>query len=522
MSKMDIREIMMMLSSSERKVIKYFAERGIKNAYIDELAKAIKSDIAEVSRAALWLENKGLVKREPEEYQCIIPTEKGLKYKNRVLPEQAILDLLKKKNKVSLRDLFEHSGLEREEVNAAIGILIKQGFIEVKKEGNQKLVEITDLGKKVKELSSVQLMKNLLEKGKIITEDIKTWKELILRGLARKIVERRWKIALTPKGEELIKLGIPEVEVIEQITPEVIKSGIWKTKPIRWYDVYAFVPKVYGGRKHPLRVIMEKIRKVFLEMGFREMRGPWVELAFYNMDAMWIPQDHPARELQATFYIEKPEKGFVEDEELIKVVKEVQETGGDTGSTGWQQPWDPNEALRLLLRTHTTAVTFRIICNLIRKGKVKPPVKFFCIGRVFRNETIDWKHLAEFHQVEGVVLHENLTLRSLMGYISEFYRKMGIKKLRFKPTYNPYTEPSMEIFAWHPRLKKWIEVGNSGLFRPECLHPYGIKCNAIAWGLAVERLAMLLYDIEDIRKLVGPMCDLDWIRYFEYPKIGFE
>lgn len=120
--------------------------------------------------------------------------------------------------------------------------------------------------------------------------------------------------------------------------------------------------------------------------------------------------------------------------------------------------WKLEEAQKNLLRTHTTAVSARMLYKLANQEGGFTPAKYFSIDRVFRNETLDATHLAEFHQVEGVVADRNLTLGDLIGVIAEFFKKLGITQLEFKPAYNPYTEPSMEIFCFHPGLKKWIEV----------------------------------------------------------------
>ncbi len=241
------------------------------------------------------------------------------------------------------------------------------------------------------------------------------------------------------------------------------------------------------------------------------MEGPLVETAFWCMDSMWIPQDHPAREVQDTFYLNKEGKLPIQ---LVKKVAEVHENGGKSGSKGYGYKFDESVAKQLLLRTHTTATTFRYFGE---KG-IKQPAKYFYIGRIFRNEAIDSTHLPEFHQVEGFIMDEGLTLRDLMGYIKEFYNKMGIHKIKFKPTYNPYTEPSMEAYGYNEQLGKWIELINSGIFRPESLEPYGIKVPVIAWGLGVERLAMMIHEQKDVRNMLGATSDLKWLREHKVTK----
>merc|ERR1719310_509855 len=187
------------------------------------------------------------------------------------------------------------------------------------------------------------------------------------------------------------------------------------------------------------------------------------------------------------------------------------------GSIGWRYDWSEDEARKNILRTHTTAVSARTLCKLAqdyKKTGVFTPKKYFSIDRVFRNETLDATHLAEFHQVEGFVADRNLGLGHLIGVLKEFFARVGISKLRFKPAYNPYTEPSMEIFGYHPQLKKWIEVGNSGVFRPEMLLPMGLPedVSVIAWGLSLERPTMIKYGIDNIRDLFGSGVQLDFIR----------
>jgi len=265
------------------------------------------------------------------------------------------------------------------------------------------------------------------------------------------------------------------------------------------------VQKIHAGRLHPLQETMNEIRKIFLEMGFKEMEGPLVETAFWCMDSMWIPQDHPARDTQDTFYL--PYEGDV-PKGLKKKIAEMHASGGGTGSKGYGYKWNEEIAKQVLLRTHTTSTTFRYFWQ----KSINPPAKYFYIGRNFRNEAIDATHLPEFHHCEGFIMDEGLTLRDLMGYIKEFYSKMGIYKIKFKPTYNPYTEPSMEAIGYNEHLGRWVELINSGIFRPEALEPYNIYVPVIAWGLGVERVAMMLYEQKNIRNVLGASADFNWLR----------
>jgi len=254
-------------------------------------------------------------------------------------------------------------------------------------------------------------------------------------------------------------------------------------------------------------------RNILLEMGFSEMKtNNYVESSFWNFDSLFQPQMHPARDAHDTFFISDPAEANMDKvcQDYLQDVKNTHENGGKTGSIGYRYDWKLSEAKKNILRTHTTAVTARTLYQIAHQPGGFKPAKCFSIDRVFRNETLDATHLAEFHQVEGVIVDYDLTLSNLFGVLETFFKKLGINKLKFKPAYNPYTEPSMEIFSYHEGLKKWVEIGNSGMFRPEMLTPLGIPegASAIAWGLSLERPCMIKYKIDNIRDLCGHKVDL--------------
>lgn len=282
--------------------------------------------------------------------------------------------------------------------------------------------------------------------------------------------------------------------MVTTLTSELILSGQWQQATLKPYDIHTEVPDVAYGRPTILTQCVQRIRDIFLNMGFDEMAGSMVESAFWNFDALFTPQDHPAREVQDTFYLANPQTvPLPEDADLIQRVRQGHETyyGGQ---------WTEAEASRAILRAHTTTSTARRLYQLQGQDG-----KYFSIDRVFRNETVDRTHLAEFHQIEGVVVGELLSVRTLMGYLTYFYERLGFQDLKFKPTYNPYTEPSLEVLAYHAPSGGYIEVGNSGLFRQEMLEPLGCGHKAtVAWGLGLERIAMLLYGVDKLSDLIGP------------------
>lgn len=306
-----------------------------------------------------------------------------------------------------------------------------------------------------------------------------------------------------------------------ELSPEMISSGSWRDRPFKPYNFSAQGVLPDSGHLHPLLKVRSQFRQIFLEMGFTEMpTDNFIESSFWNFDALFQPQQHPARDQHDTFFLKDPAEALQLPMDYVQRVKRTHSQGG-YGSQGYKYNWKIEEARKNLLRTHTTSASARALYCLAQK-KPFTPAKYFSIDRVFRNETLDATHLAEFHQIEGVVADYGLTLGHLMGVLKEFFTKLGITQLRFKPAYNPYTEPSMEVFSYHQGLKKWVEVGNSGVFRPEMLLPMGLPENVsvIAWGLSLERPTMIKYGINNIRELVGhkvnlqmvydsPMCRLD-------------
>lgn len=292
------------------------------------------------------------------------------------------------------------------------------------------------------------------------------------------------------------------------LTVEMLQKGTWKETEFKDYNLNALGSSLGGGHLHPLLKVRAEIRTILLLMGFEEMStNQFVESSFWNFDTLYQPQQHPARDAHDTFFIKDPAMAQDIPRDYLEKVKEMHENGG-MGSTGWRYDWSEEESRKNILRTHTTAVSSRTLYKMgqdYKKTGKFVPKKFFSIDRVFRNETLDATHLAEFHQVEGFVADYNIGLGHLIAVIKEFFKRLGITNLRFKPAYNPYTEPSMEIFGFHPMLNKWVEVGNSGVFRPEMLLPMGLPedISVIAWGISVERPTMIQYGIPNIRELFG-------------------
>jgi len=446
---MDLDKILLELSSYEKKLLLTLDELGGSGSPEEILAKGGFKKLVEIMNASSWLRSKKLVEiKEDIKVKYYVDVE-GEKFLKEGFPEKKALGfIIKQGGTTSLRDLG--SVLDKNELTIAMG-------------------------------------KDLLSRKKVIKE-----KEVVTSI-----------IFLNDNGRKILEKGLEFKEEISQITPSVIKKGEWKNKVIRPYDIYAFSPAKHGGKPHPLMILINQIRQIFLEMGFEEIEGDFVESCFWCMDVLFIPQDHPARDMQDTFYCKNPSRLKIEDENFLKKIAEIHENGGMTSSEGWGYKFSVDESKKTILRTHTTVNTIRYLYK-----NPLPPSKVFSIGRVFRKENIDATHLPEFYQIEGIIHEENTNFRQLIGVLKEFYRRMGFEKIRFRPAYFPYTEPSMEVeVLWDG---SWMELGGSGIFRPEVTEPIGIKNPVLAWGLGLERLAMLKLGLTDMRNVY--ISDLGWLK----------
>ncbi len=495
------------LSYFEKKVLKALHELK-SGSPEDILKKSGLSQLVEVMNASSWLQAKGLVKIDEN-----ITRHYSLKrpeVASKTLPEKVAVEVLLQHHhgKGSMADLKKSGRLRDEDTSIALGWIKRKGWGEISKEGKDTLITLTEKGKQAlaskgeDELVIERLAKNSLSEKDIpagVLEQLRSRKDIVVE---RHLTERT--ISLTKDGAAVAALDLAMKEEVAQLTPELIQSGGWKNVEVRKYDVKAFAPSVYGGRLHPMTMLIEKCRDAFLKMGFKEIDGQYVESAFWNMDVLFTAQDHPAREMQDTFYIVDPERlDISKDERLVEMVKQVHENGWKTGSLGWRYKWSRAEAERALLRTHTTVNTIRYIAE-----NPRAPFKVFSIGRIFRNEAMDSTHLPEFTQIEGIVCEDGANFDMLCAVLKEFYRRMGIPQTRLRPGYFPYTEPSVEVeILWN---NQWMELGGAGVFRPEVTQPLGVDKPVLAWGLGLERLGMLLWGLNDIRDIY--VSDIDWLK----------
>ena len=486
---MDVKRILQSLSPNELKVLPYIEEKDIV-----VVCKKSNLDKTSVIRALEFLKNKNLVDLSYNKEKTIDLGINGILYKRKGLPERRLLNLLEEKRIITLEEALKQSRLSEDEFRASIGSLKKKSLIDIK--NGRIILNFGDheIARKMPEevfIESLPLNLDSLPK-----EEHETFKELQKRRNIIKITEENHiKIKATEKGKEIINSRIKSESLIEQLTPDIIKSEkLWKGKRFRTYDVLSSVSNINGGKRHFVNQAADYARRVWTDMGFKEMSGNMVVSSFWNFDALFQPQDHPARELADTFFINK--KSSLPEKELVKKVKESHERGMDN-SKGWQYQWSEEEAKRSVLRTHTTSLSAQTLSQLKTKDL---PQKFFALGKCFRNETVDWSHGFEFNQTEGIVIDKNANFRHLLGYLKQFFTKMGFEKIRFRPSYFPYTEPSVEIDVWHPERKIWVELGGAGMFRPEVTIPLlGENIPVLAWGPGFDRMIMNYYGIKDLR-----------------------
>jgi phenylalanyl-tRNA synthetase alpha chain len=492
----DINKIIGSLNPLERKILPYLSKF---NSINDLMAYSGLKEV-EITRTIQWLRGKGLVTLKEESKQLVLLDKNGQSYLKQGLPERRFLNALNRE--MSIKDIEKISKLSKEEVSVCLGILKKKTAINIVKKGNDVLVSLTDVGRNIlkKEMLEETFLKRQfpLDPKLLNAEESYAFNELMKRkNIIKSDIQKTKTVTLTELGHSAAEVAetMPN-DVIESLTADIIKNKSWSNKEFRTYDIQASVPRINYGKKNFENEAIEYIKSIWLDLGFKEMTGSMVQTAFWDLDALFVPQDHPAREMQDTFYLKHPAKGRVPDE-LKKKVKAVHENGGDTGSRGWGGTWDEDKAEQLLLRTHTTVLSAHTLSKL-RKQDL--PIKFFSIGKVFRNESVDWNHLFEFYQTDCIVVDPNATFNDLKGYLIEFFKKMGYNKIMIRPAHFPYTEPSAEIVVYSDEKQQWIELGGAGMFRPEVTKTLlGFECPVLAWGLGLGRIAVPYYKINDLR-----------------------
>ena len=448
----------------EKKIINSLKKNPIQTPETLEKSTQLLPD--QIRRGIEWLKLKNLAIVDESKSSTLSLGKNGVDSFKKGLPERRLLNLLTNGPR-KLSDLQKELGFV---FGPAMGLCRKNNWIETSSDEIiiKKIPSILPGEKTLKQIASGTLSKDqideidlaeLLKRPDFIIENIMTSK----------------KISLTDSAKSM---------------------DVSKTSGA--IDVEANVPELFVARTHPLKDTIDEIREIFVTLGFSEIFGNMTQSSFWNFDALFTPQDHPARELQDTFFLDDVSTKKIGTAEQIRKVSE-------SHKKNWRYQWDINEARKMVLRTHTTCVTIKHL------AENKPDeARIFSLGRVFRNEKVSYKHLVEFNQIEGIVVGKDANLRNLMGIQREFYKRIGITKIKFWPTFFPYTEPSLQTMVYNEKLGKWIELFGMGIFRPEVTKPLGITKPVLAWGGGIERIAMLKYGLTDVREFYNN--DLGWLR----------
>lgn len=470
------------LSEIERKTLSALTNEY--EAYA-EIAEKSGIPIDSVRRAASMLIGKQLAMPvNIHKSKAPTLTKEGKRCLTEGLPEKRMLISLKTKDIQSFQEIAQSAGLNTQEFNIAIGLNRKRNNINIAGENNEKKIVLTSIGKESvgKETPEEEALKQI-EQGKKVSDQI--LENLIARGLAEYKERFEEKISITGFGEETRKHS--------------------EFRQERSYDIHAPVPEIFGGKKQPYIQFLNIVRRKLTELGFVEMESPLIVHEFYNFDVLFQPQNHPARTWTDTYQLKAPTHGKLADRKSVESIKAAHETGGVSASSGWEYAWLEEIASKVMPAAHGTAHSGR----QLTKG-VQVPGKYFAIARCFRPDVLDATHLIEFNQTDGFIVGEDLNFTHLLGMLEQFAKEIaGAQEVKFIPDYYPFTEPSVQLSAKHPQLG-WVELGGAGMFRPEMIENLGIKGQAIAWGVGIDRLAMFKLGIRDIRYLFSD--DLGWLR----------
>ncbi|ELZ09328.1 phenylalanyl-tRNA ligase subunit alpha [Halovivax asiaticus JCM 14624] len=487
---------------------------------VDALAAATDLPPETVTGALFALEEEGLVAVSEHVDESISLTEEGETYTTEGLPEvrlyEAALDAGADDTPAQMGQIIGASGLEGPQVDIALSNYARKGYGAI--DSGELTADSDAEPDSDPEGAALSAITGADGDGGVAVDDVEVDGDVVDQLERRDLIERQESTTrsatLTDAGVTELMAGVETAETVGQLTPELLTSGDWRDAEFAEYNVEADAEERHGGRMHVLRRTAERVKEVLVGMGFQEMDGPHVDADFWINDCLFMPQDHPARTHWDRFALEEP--SHIDDlpDDLVERVERAHREGVGEDGEGYHSPWDEDFARALALRGHTTSLSTRHLSGH-QIGEIEPPARFFSVEKAYRNDTLDSTHLLEFFQIEGWVMADELSVRDLMGTFEEFYAQFGITDIEFKPHYNPYTEPSFELFGTHPTTGELIEIGNSGIFREEMLEPLGVEADVMAWGLALERLAMLVTGAEDIRDLHGSLADLEFLRNAE-------
>ncbi|HTX72125.1 MAG TPA: phenylalanine--tRNA ligase subunit alpha [Rectinemataceae bacterium] len=477
------------------------------------------------NQAFSWLAAKGLVAEEGRQSRTVYElTPLGREMAEKGSYEERILRHLEgRSGGETLPDIAAALGIEQKDVGSAFGLLSKEGALSMNAEKravlNTAWFKTSHEGGK---LPRIAIVRALLEKavaagGTLEEAALGAAERAAMAGIARRrgagdapfrAAERETvSYRLTPEAAsaaaELRSQGVTGEE-LGSVTPELIEKGLWKNAAFRPYNINSPAARLIPGRRNAYVEFLESVKDKLVSLGFEEFDGSLVETEFWNSDALFMPQFHSARDIHDVYYVEEPTRAKSIEEPYLSAVASTHENGGPTGSRGWRYAFDRDFTRRLILRSQGTVLSARQLPT------AKVPGKYFGIARCFRYDKVDATHLSDFYQTEGIVLGENVNLRTLLGFLEMFAVEVaGAKEVKYVPGYFPFTEPSVEVHIKHPVLG-WFELGGSGIFRPEVTEPLGVKVPVLAWGIGIDRMALMALGLNDLRELFSP--DIENVR----------
>lgn len=498
----------------EKKILTLFCKDSQRSE--EEMLRDSSLHPSQLSMGIGWLQTKEILKVVDEKRRaCVLLTEIGLSYAKNRNPPLRIADEIRQKQGLSVADLKRQSDFDAEELSSAIGALKEAGAIRLAPGGVLELLDRSNLSEFERLQETIDYLASQ-ENGVEITLLPGPFQAIVAayhrkRGKSKGIFRVDERIvrtyATTERFPPLYQAmqGLQPSDEIGGLTPEMLKDGQWRGRSFRKYNISLPPSRISGGRKHPYKSFLDQVKHKLVSMGFSEMRGPLVESEFWNMDALYMPQHHPAREIHDVYFVKSSLQDHDIPSDILARVAACHQTGGMSGSCGWRYSFDTVRTRRLILRSQGTAISARTL-----GGRPNIPGKYFSIARCFRYDHVDATHAPDFFQVEGIVLGPEIHFGVLLGLLTLFAKEVArAEEIKFLPAYFPFTEPSVEMHVRHPKLG-WMELGGAGLFRPEVTQPFGTDVPVIAWGLGLDRMAMVALSLSDIRDLFSP--DLGLIR----------
>ncbi len=493
----------LVLPPRQFRLVKYLGEvrEGVD---VSEVSNSLGLRESDLMRDLAELESRRLIRLERSLRYLVKTSELGLKYLELGLPEERVLRYLMTGNGRARLEELASVGLDEDELRASLGRLRRYGLVRL--EGGLVLLVEGALSDFLSEVGRVkEILRNHVRP--VSYDNLPDWvTDLKRRGFVDVDDVKIIKVYPTQDLLKLLSEGrVVEGVLITNLTSEALVTGTWKKAIFKEFDVGVEVPVRTPRLRHPYTLFMKYVKEILVEMGFEEVRGPYVESCLWNFDALFVPQYHPSRKETDVYYVDNAQ-AEVKEVDVLERTKEVH-----VGV--WKYGWREDVARMTVLRTHTTPVSLRTIYE---RGAGE--YRVFSFDRVFRPDTPDPTHLMEFHQLEGIIVGKKVTFRELLGFFKELAKRLGMEEVRFKPAYFPFTEPSVEGFVKHPRLG-WVEVFPGGMFRPEVLASVALPADykVAAWGIGIDRLAMIVLGFDDIRNLYS--CDLDLIESTRIPGV---